>query len=118
MPRAIDDDESVVTWVRLLRNDSPIQWTHSGTSYNPDLVVTEQDGSGGQTIWFVETKQDREMTSGEVLAKRTAARTWANTATLLMRADGQHSEARYLLLSEQDVHDSAGSWLAMKRFGN
>lgn len=115
--RAIDEDTGVVTWVRLLRNDSPITWTHSGTSYNPDLVVLERDAAADDTIWFVETKRDSEISSEEVQAKRTAARTWANTATLLMKQQGLSTKCQYLLLAEQDVLDAAGSWPAMKRLG-
>lgn len=115
--RAIDEDPGVVTWVRLLRNDSPITWTHSGTSYNPDLVVSERDSTTGETIWFVETKRDSEISSEEVQAKRTAARTWANTATLLMKQHGLGAKCQYLLLAERDVLDAAGSWSAMKRLG-
>lgn len=111
--QAVDDDPDVVVWARLHRGDIPIMWTIEGREYNPDLVVIEEI-DGARTCWLVETKMNREMTSAEVIAKRRAALTWANTVNNSGQADGRW---RYLLLSEDDVTDAAGSWTHMKGFG-
>lgn len=111
--RAVDDDPNVTVWARLHRNDIPIMWTIEGREYNPDLVVIE-DIDEQRTCWLVETKMNREMTSAEVIAKRRAALTWANTVNNSGRADGRW---QYLLLSEDDVDDASGSWGHMKGFG-
>jgi type III restriction enzyme len=111
--KAVDDDPNVVVWARLHRGDIPIMWTIEGREYNPDLVVIEELDDQ-RTCWLVETKMNREMTSGEVMAKRRAAMTWANTVNNSGKADGRW---RYLLLSEDDVDDAAGSWTHMKGFG-
>ena len=111
--QAVDDDPHVVVWARLHRGDIPIMWTIEGREYNPDLVVIEEI-DGARTCWLVETKMNREMTSAEVIAKRRAALTWANTVNNSGQADGRW---RYLLLSEDDVTDAAGSWTHMKGFG-
>lgn len=111
--RAVDGDPNVVVWARLHRGDIPITWTIEGREYNPDLIVIERDG-GSQVCWLVETKQNREMTSAEVAGKRRAARTWANTVTNSGQVEGRW---QYLLLSEDDVEDAAGSWAQMKGFG-
>lgn len=110
---AIDDDDQVVVWARLLRGDLPITWTQEGRQYNPDFVVIE-DVAGALKCWLVETKMNKEMQSAEVLAKKKAARTWANTVNNSGRAAGHW---QYLLLSEDDVNDARGSWPQMKAFG-
>lgn len=110
---AVDADDNVVVWARLHRNDIPITWTQEGREYNPDLVVVEEF-DGKRTCWLVETKMNKEVTSAEVTAKKRAARTWANTVNNSGQTDGRW---QYLLLSEDDVNDAAGSWPQMKDFG-
>ncbi|MEU2900581.1 DEAD/DEAH box helicase family protein [Streptomyces sp. NPDC001273] len=110
---AIDSGKDVAVWARLHINDVPITWTSEGRKYNPDFVVIEE--KDGQRIgWLVETKADKDMTSEEVVAKRKAARRWANTANSSPDVD---ITWRYLLLGEQDVEDSQGSWEFLKGFG-
>ncbi|NDL57019.1 DEAD/DEAH box helicase family protein [Phytoactinopolyspora mesophila] len=110
---AVDADGNVVVWARLHRNDIPITWTQEGREYNPDLVVIEAVDDK-RTCWLVETKMNKEVTSAEVTAKKRAARTWANTVNNSGQVDGRW---QYLLLSEDDVNDAAGSWAQMKDFG-
>ncbi|MEQ5803378.1 hypothetical protein [Halomonas sp. H10-9-1] len=110
---AIDTDANVIVWARLHHNDIPITWTQEGRKYNPDFVVIEEIG-GERTCWLVETKMNKEVTSAEVQAKKKAARTWANTINHSGKANGRW---QYLLLSEDDVNDAAGSWAQMKGFG-
>jgi type III restriction enzyme len=110
---AIDSGKSVVVWARLHINDVPITWTSEGRQYNPDFVVIEE--ADGQRIgWLVETKADKDMTSGEVMAKRRAARRWANAANSSQDVD---INWKYLLVGEQDVEDAQGSWEFLKGFG-
>jgi len=111
--QAIDDAGTVVVWARLHRGDVPITWTQEGREYNPDFVVIEET-DGKRVCWLVETKMNKEMTSDEVVGKRRAAKTWANTVNSSGRAGG---EWRYLLLSEDDVKDAGGYWEQMKGFG-
>jgi len=108
--KAIDDSEDVLVWARIHRNDIPITWTSSGREYNPDLVVVEQI-DGKRHNWLVEVKQNKELESEDVTAKRQAAITWSNTITNSGQVDGPWS---YLLLSEDDVKDSHGNWTQMK----
>lgn len=110
---AIDDDASVVVWARLHRNDLPITWTQEGREYNPDFVVIEKSGDS-RICWLVEVKMDKEMQAADVIAKKKAAKTWANTINNSGLADGRW---QYLLLSETDVNDAGGSWAQMKSFG-
>lgn len=113
--RAIDNAPGVRVWARLHRNDTPIQWNSAGQAYNPDIVVIE-DVDDQRVCWLVETKRNSEIQSGEVQAKRQAAKTWANTVNGLLPDSSE--EWRYLLLSEDDVADAKGSWGQMKGFGS
>ncbi|MBV9025515.1 MAG: DEAD/DEAH box helicase family protein [Streptomycetaceae bacterium] len=110
---AIDSGKSVIVWARLHINDVPITWTSEGRQYNPDFVVIEEV-DGQRVGWLVETKADKDMTSEEVVAKRRAARRWANTANSSPDVDIIWN---YLLVGEQDVEDAQGSWEFLKGFG-
>ncbi|MEV5678935.1 DEAD/DEAH box helicase family protein [Streptomyces sp. NPDC052179] len=110
---AIDSGNNVVVWARLHINDVPIKWTSEGRNYNPDFVVIEEV-DGHRAGWLVETKADKDMTSEEVVAKRRAARRWANTANSSPDVD---ITWKYLLVGEQDVEDAQGSWEFLKGFG-
>lgn len=110
---AIDDADSVIVWARLHRNDLPITWTQEGREYNPDFVVIEEIDDE-RICWLVETKMNKELTSADVIAKKKAAITWANTINHSGKVTGRW---KYLLLSEDDVNDAAGSWAQMKDFG-
>ena len=106
---AVDDDEGVRSWVRLHINDLPILWNSGGHEYNPDLIVIDCD-----VHWVVEVKMDKELKSADVVAKRDAAKRWANH----VNADPAVSATwRYLLVSESDIRDAKGSWSALKRLG-
>lgn len=111
--RAAGEDADVSVWARLHRGDIPIMWTIEGRECNPDLVVVAESDQD-RTCWLVGTKMNREITSSEVVAKRRAALTGANTVNNSGLADGKW---KYLLLSEDDVDDAAGSWRHMKGFG-
>lgn len=107
---AVDGDESVSCWVRLLNGDLPILWNDS-QNYNPDLFVIETDGMH----YLVEVKREKDMSTAEVLGKREAALRWANHVSASPKLDGVRW--RYVLLSESDVLDAKGSWQAMKLLG-
>jgi type III restriction enzyme len=106
----LDDDEGVSCWVRLHVGDLPILWNSEGQRYNPDFIVIETAG----IHWVVEVKMDREMSSETVQGKREAAIRWANHVS----ADTSvRTTWRYLLVSENDVTTSKGSWGALKALG-
>ncbi|QGP90585.1 hypothetical protein GKZ92_22990 (plasmid) [Gordonia sp. 135] len=109
--KAIDAAESVAVWARLHIKDIPITWTTAGRQYNPDFVVIE-DVDGTRHCWLVETKMNKDITSGEVIAKKAAAETWANTITNSGKVGDD--QWHYVLLSETDVEHSHGNWEQMK----
>jgi len=106
----VDDERSVACWVRLHIKELPILWSSAGQEYNPDLIVIQKDG----THVIVETKMDREMTSGDVQSKREAALRWANHVSASAKVATQW---RYLLVSETDINTAKGSWVALKKLG-
>lgn len=107
--KAVDAAESVVVWARLHINDIPITWNTAGQNYNPDLVVVEEV-NGERAHWLVEVKANKDLESVDVVAKREAALTWANTVNYSRKA----GKWKYMLLSENDVKDAHGNWQKMK----
>jgi type III restriction enzyme len=103
----LDDDDSVVAWARLHRNDVPILWRGGDSKYNPDLLAIEQGGH----YWLIEVKADGEMTSEEVQAKKTAAMQWANYVNASSLVNGQWG---YLLASETNIKSANGSWKRLR----
>ncbi len=102
----LEDEDSIISWVRLQIGDLPILWT-GAREYNPDFIAIDQEG----IHWLIEVKMDKEMTSADVAGKRDAARRWANHVS----ADEQvNTTWRYLLASETDVKTVRGSWPALK----
>lgn len=99
----VDAAESVGVWVRLLPRDLPIRWD-SGT-YNPDFLVAE-----GDVRWVVETKADRELATDAVLAKKEAARRWANHVSSSEPIRKRGNEWRYLMVSETELFQAKDDW--------
>lgn len=105
----LEDDETIVLWVRLQIKDLPILWT-GAKEYNPDFIAVDAAGAH----WVIEGKMNKEMESADVQGKRDAARRWANHVS----ADEKVSATwRYLLVCETDVKTATGSWEALKRLG-
>lgn len=107
----VDDSPDVLCWVRLLTGDMSVLWRSDGREYNADLIVVEHSADH----WVVEVKANRDVTNDEVQAKRTAARRWVNHVNADERVAGTW---HYVLVSEADVEDAAGSWAALKKLGS
>lgn len=106
-----DDAAEVRCWMRLQVGELPILWRSDGRSYNADLIVVEQDG----TSWVVEVKADDAISSGDVQAKRRAAKRWVNTVNSSGQANAPWG---YLLVCETDIDDAKHSWGALKTIGS
>lgn len=105
----VDDSNDVACWVRLHIGEMPILWRSDGRLYNPDLIIVENSGDH----WVVEIKADDTANSPEVQGKRQAALRWVN----YVNADPQVAPTKwhYLLVTETDIEQSAGSWVALKQ---
>lgn len=109
----LDEPENPIEWwVRLLTNDLPIMINDRTGNYHPDFIAIDTEG----THWVVETKKNDDMTSEAVVAKREAARLWANTVNA-NKPDGM-PQWRYVLASEMDVEQASGSWNALLKLTN
>lgn len=104
----LDDAPDVALWLRLQRGDLPLPWRSPNENYNPDFVVVGVDA----THWVVEVKRDDDAERADVLAKREAAKRWANHVSA---ATGQ--AWLYLFALEADIKAAKGTWSVLKTMG-
>jgi type III restriction enzyme len=103
----LEDEETILQWVRLQIGDLPILW-HGAKEYNPDFLAVGADG----THWIIEVKSDKDMSTADVQGKREAAKRWSNYVS----ADAKVGKTwRYILASESDIKTAKGSWDALRR---
>jgi type III restriction enzyme len=79
MATLLEDDKTVLRWLRPARNQFKIYWNRAYSEkgrYEPDFVVETVD-----TIFMVETKARKDMPSQEVLKKKDAALLYCKYAT-------------------------------------
>jgi type III restriction enzyme len=106
----LDDSDEVSCWVRLHVGELPILWRSDGREYNADIVVIENS----DIHWIIEIKADDTVEGSAVQQKRRAAERWVNHVNA---DESVTSEWHYLLATETDIDDAAGSWAALKCFG-
>lgn len=105
MANILDDEPTIKVWVRLHLKDLPILWSGAGREYNPDFLAIDDSGD----YWVIEVKDDRNMSSAEVQAKRKAALLWVKA----VNKGGSHGKWHYMLASETDLESAKGSWAAL-----
>jgi type III restriction enzyme len=98
----LDEDDAIKRWIRLHRSDGLVI-NYKTRSYYPDFAVED---SGG-VYWLIETKDDRNLTAAEVLAKKNAAEEWARYAT---DSEQVSHKWRYLLVGETQLANAHGNW--------
>ncbi len=98
----LDEDDNIKRWIRLHQSDG-VEISYKGRSYHPDFAVEDTSGA----YWLVETKDDRNLTSDEVLAKKHAANGWARYAT---DSPEVSHKWRYLLVGETHLMNAHGNW--------
>jgi type III restriction enzyme len=72
----LEDDKSVLKWLRPAPNQFHIYWNHNTQQYRPDFVVEIAD-----SIFMVETKKEADISSEEVKEKAKAALEYCNHAS-------------------------------------
>jgi len=75
--------------------------------YNPDFLLREDDG----TWWVLEVKMGKEMTSGDVQGKKSAAERWASRVS---GSELVQAKWKYLLVSETQVAQAQDDWKRLK----
>jgi len=72
----LEDDKSVLKWLRPAEKQFHIYWNHNSRRYHPDFVVET-----GRAIYLVETKKERDVDSSDVQEKARAAVQYCSHAT-------------------------------------
>jgi len=104
-------NNGVALWLRLQRGDLPVLWRFSTGNqdswYNPDFLLREDDG----TWWVLEVKMGKEMASGDVQGKKSAAERWASRVS---GSELVQAKWKYLLVSETQVAQAQDDWKRLK----
>ena len=108
LARVADDAEDVEFWVRLTLGDLRIMYTSAENHYNPDFLVVLKDG----THLLVEVKAAKAVSNEVVQKKKDAAKRWARHASAEMGGTWE-----YLLVTDEDIKASRGSWAAVRAAG-
>lgn len=72
----LEDDNSVIKWLRPAPNQFNITYNNNKKNYEPDFVVETSD-----VIYLVETKKEKDIPTEEVQEKARAASKYCNEAT-------------------------------------
>ncbi|MBU4414059.1 MAG: DEAD/DEAH box helicase family protein [Proteobacteria bacterium] len=79
----LEDDKSVLKWLRPAEKQFHIYWNHNSRRYHPDFVV-ETDSA----IYLVETKKESDVDSSDVQEKARAAVQYCTHATEFTARNG------------------------------
>ncbi|MEW6696956.1 MAG: hypothetical protein ACOY35_05255 [Bacillota bacterium] len=94
----LENDDTVLRWLRPAPRQFSIYWGRGGTSkYEPDFIVKTAD-----TIYMCEPKASRNMQDVDVLEKKEAAEEYCRAATDF-NADNGGKPWQYLLISHDDI---------------
>ncbi|TVM04068.1 MAG: hypothetical protein CV087_01330 [Candidatus Brocadia sp. WS118] len=72
----LEQDRSVLKWLRPASNQFHIYWKHNSRQYNPDFAVETKDA-----IYLIETKKETDIESTDVQEKAQAAIEYCKYAT-------------------------------------
>jgi type III restriction enzyme len=93
----LEQDKSVLKWLRPAKNQFRIYWQYNSRQYSPDFIVETFNA-----IYMVETKKEADIEAGEVLEKTKAALEYCKHATDYTTAnDGK--PWKYLLIAHTEV---------------
>lgn len=93
----LEDDTFVQKWLRPAPNQFNITWDNNKHNYEPDFVVETAD-----TIYLIETKKEKDISSEEVQSKAKAALLYCQNATEYTTANGG-KPWKYILLPHDCV---------------
>ena len=93
----LEDDKSVLKWLRPAEKQFHIYWNHNSRRYHPDFVV-ETDSA----IYLVETKKEKDVDSSDVQEKARAAVQYCAHATEFTTRNGG-KPWKYILIPHNAV---------------
>ena len=76
MAFVLENDKTVLKWLRPAPNQFRIYWDNNSKRYQPDFIVET-----ASSIYMIETKAANEIENAEVIAKKTAASRYCHFAT-------------------------------------
>jgi len=79
----LEQDMTVLKWLRPAQKQFRIYWKNNSRQYHPDFVVET-----GNSIYMVETKKEGDMESSDVQEKSRAALTYCASATAFTTSNG------------------------------
>ncbi len=93
----LEDDSTVIKWLRPAPKQFYITWSNNNKNYEPDFVVETNEN-----IYLVETKKAKDVESNEVREKTRAALKYCKEATRYTTQNGGKSW-KYLLVPHDKV---------------
>lgn len=93
----LEQDDSVIKWLRPAHNQFKIFWDHNSKQYRPDFVVETEEG-----IYMVETKKQDDILDEDVQGKMKAAKEYCKYATQYTSQNGG-KPWKYVLIPHSDV---------------
>lgn len=94
----LENDKSVLKWLRPAQNQFRIYWDNNSKRYEPDFVVETTDA-----IYLVETKAQKDIDHKDVLAKRSAAVKYCEYASEYTIQNGG-KPWRYVIIAHDNVN--------------
>lgn len=105
----LENDASVVKWLRPAPNQFRIYWDNNSKRYEPDFIVET-----GDTIFMIEVKRADQTEEETVLAKKVAAERYCKYASEYTAAN-EGKKWKYLILPHNEVSRTVSmSFLATK----
>jgi len=93
----LEQDKTVLKWLRPAKNQFRIYWHHNSKPYSPDFVVETAD-----SIYLVETKKEGDLDATDVQEKAKAALEYCKHASDYTDINGG-KPWKYLLIPHNDV---------------
>lgn len=105
----LENDASVIKWLRPAPNQFRIYWDNNSKRYEPDFIVETEN-----TIYMLEVKRSDQTEEETVLAKKIAAERFCKYASEYT-AENQGKEWKYLILPHNEVSRTVSiNYLATK----
>lgn len=93
----LEQDDSVLKWLRPAEGQFSLLWHHNSKNYNPDFVVETVDN-----IYIVETKMHKDIESADVVEKAKAAVHYCKNASRYAEENNK-KQWHYLLIPHEAV---------------
>ncbi|GBE16234.1 type III restriction enzyme, res subunit [bacterium BMS3Abin15] len=106
----LEDDKTVLKWIRPAPNQFDIYWNHNSSRYRPDFVV-ETD----EAIYMIETKKEGDIEISEVQEKSQAALEYCQHATEYTAKNSGKPWA-YVLIPHNAVQSNMGFQFLVDKF--